>query len=214
MSELTPIGVIVADDHPLFREGLTRAITERAELELLAEVSDGREAVELIDELRPDVAVLDIRMPGLEGPQALEALRARGNDAKVVFLSAFVNGELVHEALSSGAMGFLSKEAGRQEICDAIVEIARGELFVDPRIQSGLLRAVQRGGTGEGPELSERELDVLRLAADGLSTAQIAGELHLSPETVKSHMKTLFGKLGVTARTTAVAEAIRRGILD
>lgn len=207
--------VLVADNHPIFREGVARAIRDRAELELVAETNNGRESVELVERLKPDVAVLDVRMPDLEGMQALRALRARGSATHVVFLSGFVSGKLAHEALAAGAMGFFSKEASRQEICDAIVRVGRGEVLVDARVEPRLLDAIRQLGERDPcPACSPRELQILKLVSDGRSTPQIAAELHLSPETIKSHLKAIFEKLGVSARTAAVAEAMRLGLLD
>lgn len=208
------IGVVVADDHPVARDGIARSIKERPDLRLLGEAENGREAVALVDEVAPDVALLDIRMPGLDGLEALGALAERGSDSKVVLLSAHIDGDLVHAALSAGASGYLSKEAHRQEICDAIVAASRGEIVVDPRIQAGLLSAIHGSALRVDAVLTERELEVLRLAAEGSSTAQIADALTLSPETVKSHFKALYSKLGAGTRAEAVGIAVRRGILD
>ncbi len=208
------VRVIVADDHPMFREGVARAIRERPDLELVGEAADGREAVALVEDLQPDVALLDVRMPGLQGMQALEAFQWRGAQVRVIFLSAFASGEIVHSAVAAGARAFLSKESGRQEICEAIARVARGELMVDPRVEGDLLGAIQRhAAVDREPVISEREIEVLRLVAEGCSTSQIAVALHLSPETVKSHLKALFGKLEVSTRTAAVVEAMRRGLL-
>jgi two-component system, NarL family, nitrate/nitrite response regulator NarL len=213
-SKVGRVRVIIADDHPMFREGVARAIRERPDLELVGEAADGREAVALVEDLQPDVALLDVRMPGLQGMQALEAFKWRGAQVRVIFLSAFASGEIVHSAVAAGAMAFLSKESGRKEICEAIARVARGELMVDPRVEEDLLGAIQRhAAVDREPVISEREIEVLRLVAEGCSTSQIAVALHLSPETVKSHLKALFGKLEVSTRTAAVVSAMRRGLL-
>ena len=208
--------VLVADDHPMFRDGLARAIEERPDLELMAEASDGREALQKIEELRPDIAVLDVRMPAFDLQAAIDFLRADAQDVtKIVFLSAFGDGDLVYEALAAGAKGFLSKEAGRQEICDALVTIGQGGRVVDPRVEPALLAAIERrSDRGTEPVLTDREVEILQLASQGLSTTEIAARLHLSPETIKSHIKTLFEKLDVSTRTAAVAAALRRGLLE
>jgi two-component system nitrate/nitrite response regulator NarL len=209
------ITVVVADDHPVYREGLVRAIKDRPDLEFVAAASDGHEAVSLVIERCPNVAVLDVRMPGLDGPEALQALHARRSGTRVVFLSAHVNGELVHRAVSGGAAGFLSKEAGREEICDAIVRVAGGESLIDPRIESGFLTTIHALAVRDhDPAFSGREIQILELISRGSSTAQAAAALHLSPETIKSHLKALFTKLGVSTRSAAVAEAMRRGIVE
>src|SRR5690606_29848544 len=169
------------------REGITRAIKERPDLELVGEAGDGREALELIREKTPDVAVLDIRMPGLEGTQVLNAMRRDGLETEVLFLSAFMESELAYRTVAEGARGYLSKEASRQEICDAIVTIARGGTALAPEVQAGLAREIQQRERADGrPELTPRESEVLKLIADGLSAPEIGRRIHLSTTTVKT----------------------------
>jgi len=209
------VRVLVADDHPIYREGIVRAVNERPDLELVAEAAEGLEAVEEIRRLRPDVAVLDIRMPGLDGTQVLGKIRGDGIDAKVLFLSAFLEPELAYRTVAAGARGYLSKEASRQEICDAIAAVARGGTAFAPEVQEGLQSAVRDRGRSDGaPSLTEREHQVLRLIAEGLTAPQIGKEIHISPATVKTHLRTLYDKLGVSDRAAAVAEAMRRGLLE
>jgi two-component system, NarL family, nitrate/nitrite response regulator NarL len=209
------VRVLVADDHPVYREGIVRAIKERPDLELVGEAQDGREALDQIKALEPDVAVLDIRMPGLEGPQVLNALRRDGVGTDVLFLSAFMESELAYETVAAGARGYLSKEAARQEICDAIIAVARGGTALAPEVQAGLAAQIQQRERADGvPGLTPREREVLRLIADGLSAPEIGRRIHLSPTTVKSHLHNLYEKLGVSDRAAAVAEAMRRGLLE
>jgi two-component system nitrate/nitrite response regulator NarL len=209
------VRVLVADDHPVYREGFVRAINERPELELVGEAGDGREALDQIKELEPDVAVLDIRMPGLDGTQVLAAIRRDSNTTQVLFLTAFMEPELAYRTVADGAKGYLSKSAARQEICDAIVTVAQGGTALAPEAQEGIAQEIQeRERSGGRPELTSREGEVLRLIADGLSAPQIAKELHLSTTTVKTHLHTLYEKLGVSDRAAAVAEAMRRGLLE
>jgi two-component system nitrate/nitrite response regulator NarL len=205
----------VADDHPVYREGIVRAINERPDLELVGEAGDGREALDQIKELEPDVAVLDIRMPGLDGTQVLAAIRRDSDTTQVLFLTAFMEPELAYRTVADGAKGYLSKSAARQEICEAIVTVARGGTALAPEAQEGIAQEIQeRERSGGRPELTSREGEVLRLIADGLSAPQIAKELHLSTTTVKTHLHTLYEKLGVSDRAAAVAEAMRRGLLE
>ena len=209
------VRVLVADDHPIYREGIIRAIKERPDLELVGEASDGREALEAIKSLDTDVALLDIRMPGLEGPQVLKALQRDGIKTNVIFLSAFMEGELAYETVAAGARGYLSKESSREEICDAIVAVARGGTALAPEAQAGLAEQVQeRERIGDEPQLTPREREVLHLIAEGLSAPDIGRRIHLSPTTVKSHLHKLYEKLGVSDRAAAVAEAMRRGLLE
>lgn len=209
------VTVLVADDHPIYREGIVRAIKERPDLELVGEAGDGREALDQIKRSAPDVAVLDIRMPGLDGPQVLAALRRDSLETEVVFLSAFMDPELAYRTVAEGAKGYLSKSAARQEICDAVVAVARGGTALAPEAQQGLAAVIQeRERAGGPPRLTEREQQVLRLIAEGLSAPQIGEQIHLSATTVKTHLHTLYEKLGVSDRAAAVAEAMRRGLLE
>jgi two-component system, NarL family, nitrate/nitrite response regulator NarL len=209
------VTVLVADDHPVYREGITRAVKDRPDLELVGEAGDGREALEGIRRARPDVAVLDIRMPGLDGTQVLAALRRDSIPTEVLFVSAFMEAELAYRTVAEGAKGYLSKSASRAEICDAIVTVARGGTALAPEAQRGLAEEIQqREQAGQTPELTEREQQVLRLIAEGMSAPEIGRKIHLSSTTVKSHLRTLYEKLGVSDRAAAVAEAMRRGLLE
>ena len=209
------VRVLVADDHPVYREGIVRAIKERPELELVGEAGDGREALDQTKQLEPDVAVLDIRMPGLDGTQVLAAIRQDSASTEVLFLTAFMEPELAYRTVADGAKGYLSKSAARQEICDAIVTVASGGTALAPEAQEGIAQEIQeRERAGGRPELTPRENEVLQLIADGLSAPQIGKQIHLSTTTVKTHLHTLYEKLGVSDRAAAVAEAMRRGLLE
>ena len=209
------VTVLVADDHPIYREGIVRAINDRDELEVVGEAGDGREALEQIADKRPQVAVLDIRMPHLDGTQVLNALRRNGVDTEVLFLSAFMEPELAYRNVAAGAKGYLSKEASRQQICDAIALIAAGGTAYAPEVQAHLAQSIQeRERSGAQPKLTERENEVLRMIADGLWRPRSAARSTLSTTTVKSHLHSLYEKLGVSDRAAAVAEAMRRGLLE
>jgi two-component system, NarL family, nitrate/nitrite response regulator NarL len=209
------VTVLVADDHPIYREGIVRAIKDRDDLELVGKAADGREALEQIQRIAPSVAVLDIRMPGLDGTQVLDSLQRDGVDTWVLFLSAFTEPELAYKTVAAGAKGYLSKESSRQEVCDAIATIANGGTAFAPEVQAGLAAEIQeRERTGGAPQLTDREREVLHLIADGLSAPEIGKRIHLSTTTVKSHLHSLYEKLGVSDRAAAVAEGMRRGLLE
>ncbi|MGB0093411.1 MAG: response regulator transcription factor [Solirubrobacteraceae bacterium] len=208
------IRVLVAEDHPLYRQGLADAIRARAELALVAEAADGRAALAQIREHEPDVAVLDVKMPQLDGLQVLRAVRREGASTRVILLSAFIDGELVHQALAVGAAGFLSKESTAAEVCEAVAIVARGEVVLAPEIQSALAGELRLRAPAEGPRLSERETQILALLAEGLSSGEIASELDVSATTVKSHLRHLYDKLEVSDRAAAVARAMRAGLLE
>ena len=211
---VAPIRVLIADDHPLFREGIARAIGERAEFELIDEAVDGRAALEGIRRLRPDVAVLDVRMPGLDGIQVVEALVREKIGTKVLLLSAWTDGSVAYAGIQAGAAGYLTKDTDREEICDAVLAAANGETVLDPQLQAAVLGEIRARAPQPEPGLTAREQQVLALIAEGLTAPSIAAQLVVSVPTVKSHMATLYGKLGVSDRAAAVAEAMRRGILE
>jgi two-component system nitrate/nitrite response regulator NarL len=208
------IRVIVADDHPVYREGIVRAVRERPDLELVGELATGREALTAIDELRPHVAVLDMRLPGLDGRQLLNAIQRDELPTRVLFVSAYVDSEIVYAAIGGGARGYLSKEATRQQICDAVAAVARGDTVLAPEVHRGLAREIQLRSADARPVLTAREREILRLTAEGLSGPEIGRRLYLSPATVKTHLQHLYAKLGVSDRAAAVAEAMRRGLLE
>ena len=211
---MSRVRVFVADDHPMYREGLVRAIRERPDLELVGECADGRTALPEIRRLTPDVAVLDVRMPGLTGTEVLNAIARERIATRVVFLSANVDSDLVYRAVALGAAAYLSKEADRAAIFDAVAAVARGQTVLSPEIQSGLAAQIQLRETETRPVLSPREQEVLRLIAEGSSAPEIARQLHLSPSTVKTHLQSLYEKLGVSDRAAAVASAMRAGLLE
>ena len=205
--------VVVADDHPLYRDGLAGAIREHPALDLVGEASNGGEALELIERHAPDVALLDVKMP-LDGPTVLRRLAKAGRATRVVFLSAYLDSALIYAALEAGAVGYLSKRDDRAAICAALRAAARGQVVLSPAAQTALGRGIRANRRSGAPELTRREREVLRLAADGLSAPDIGARLYLSPATVKTHLAHLYDKLGVSDRSAAVAEGFRRGLLE
>ena len=207
------ITVIVADDHPLYRAGLVDAISERPDLELVAECAGGHAAVEEIRARRPDIALLDLRMRDLDGMAVLEEISADGGRTRVVFLSAYEDGEVVHRALSAGAVGYLTKETDREQICDAILRAADGGLALSPNLSGVLVEYMHKQRENPVPNLGEREREVLRLTADGLSAPDIADVLGIGTTTVKTHLQRVYRKLEVSDRAAMVAKALRLGLL-
>ncbi|HWI74990.1 MAG TPA: response regulator transcription factor [Baekduia sp.] len=206
--------ILIADPHPLYREALSRAIGRRTDLELVGSTADGRDALEQIAGLEPDVAVVDVDLARLDGPGVLNAVRRDGLRSKVVFLSSVVESALAYRVMEAGAAGYLSKDADADEICSAIVAVARGDAVLAPQVQTGIVAEIRLRATHDRPVLSERESEILALVAGGLTAPDIARRLNLSVGTVKSHLINLYDKLGVSERAAAVAEAIRRGLLE
>ena len=212
MAERTRI--YLADDHPVYRDGLVRAIKDRPELELAGEAGSGREALAGIASLRPDVALVDVRMPDLDGTEVLSALQRDAVPTRVILLSAELDGELVYRAIATGAAAYVSKAADRTTILDVVARVARGGTYVPPELMDGLATQIRLRERDDRPVLTGREREVLKLTADGWSAPGIAGELHLSTATVKTHLQSLYEKLGVRDRAAAVATAMRLRLLE
>jgi two-component system nitrate/nitrite response regulator NarL len=211
----TQVRVLLADDHPVYREGLAEVLQRRAELEIVAQAADGREALDAVRRLDPDVAVLDLDLPGLDGMAVLDTMQREHRRTLGVVLSAYHDSSRVYRSIASGARAYLVKTARASAIGDAVVAVARGQSVFPPELQTGLASEIRmRSDLADRPLLSPRELDVLRLAADGLSVGEIATQLHLSAATVKSHLQHVYEKLEVSDRAAAVAQAMRRGLLD
>ena len=204
----------MAEDHPLFRQAVVRTVKERPDLEVVAETADGREALDTIRALKPDVAVLDLKMPGLDGVQVLNALTRDGDATRVVLLSAYLDGATAFEAVAAGAAAYLSKDADGARIADAIAAVARGETLIGQEVQSGLAEQIRARRDGRRTLLSEREREVLGHVAEGRSAPEIGRLLFLSTATVKGHLQSLYDKLGVSDRAAAVAEAMRQHLLE
>jgi two-component system nitrate/nitrite response regulator NarL len=206
--------VYLADDHPMFLQAVVEAIRERPDLEVVGSATNGPDAAAGVRDLAPDVAVLDMRLRGLSGQEVLDRATAEGTDTRFVFLSAHVDSDLVYGALASGAAGYLSKEMDREVICDAVVAVAAGEIVLSPDVQGKLAAEIRRRDLHERPALTVRERAVLALAAEGLSTRQIAARLGVASATVKTHLHSSYHKLDAPDRASAVAAAMRRGMLE
>lgn len=208
------VRVIVADDHPLYREGVVRALRASGQVEVVAEAGDGRAMLDALQEHRPDVAVVDYRLPGLDGLAITHAVVRDGLPTRVLLLSALTDGAIVYKALEKGAAGFIAKEARREEIIDAVLACARGDNILSSALASGLASEIRLRSRDDSPVLTEREHEILKLVADGKSLPEIAKELYLGVTTVKTHVQHLYAKLGVSDRAAAVAEAMRHGLIE
>jgi DNA-binding NarL/FixJ family response regulator len=211
------IRVLVADDQRVVREGLAMLLGLLPEIEVVGAAADGEQAVALAVGLEPDVVLMDLRMPRLNGIEATRRLRERGAHAKVLALTTYADDRSVVEALRAGARGYLTKDAGAEEIRRALEAVVRGEAAIDPAVQRHLVDALASGQPAPEPAaapalpdgLTPREAEVLSLIADGLSNAEIAERLVVSEPTVKSHINHLFTKTGVRDRAQAVTYAYR-----
>lgn len=208
------VRVVVGDDHPLFREGVVRALSTSGSVNVVGEAKDGSAALDLIKEHAPDVALLDYRMPGMDGAQVAAAVRSQELPTRVLLLSAHDEPAIVYQALQQGAAGFVLKDSTRSEIVKAVLDCAQGRDVVGPALVGGLAAEIRQRAEPRAPVLSAREREVLNRIALGQSIPVIAGELYLAPSTVKTHVQRLYEKLGVSDRAAAVAEAMRQGLLS
>ncbi|WP_433456475.1 response regulator (plasmid) [Streptomyces sp. CA-142005] len=208
------VRVVVADDHPIYREGIARGLSLSGQIEVVAEASTGREALEAIRAEKPAVAVVDYRLPDLDGIAVVHAVHRDELSTRVIILSATTESSVVFRAIQEGAAGYLAKEARRAEIVDAVLKVAKGLTIVPPELTSDLAAEIRMRAAHDAPVLSERERQVLHAFARGLSIPQTAQELMLGASTVKTHAQRLYEKLEVSDRAAAVAEAMRRGLLE
>jgi two-component system NarL family response regulator len=203
----TTIRVLVVDDHPPMRIGLVALIKSQPGMDVVAEASDGEEAIEVYDDVLPDVVLMDLRMPGIGGVEAILAIRKKHPDARVIVLSTYDWDEDIHRAIQSGAKSYLLKDMPIEEIASTVRSVHAGDSSLPRQVAERLTERSQR------EQLTERERDVLESLIKGRSNKEIASSLCISEDTVKSHLKTLFAKLRVRDRTGAALEAIRHGIV-
>lgn len=209
------IRVLAADDQRVIREGIAMLLGLLPGVEVVGTAADGEQALSMITELHPDVVLMDLRMPRVDGVEATRRIRQDHPDVKVVVLTTYADDRSVIDALRAGAVGYLTKDAGAEEIRQALERVTSGQAVLDPAVQGHLVKAI--AGAAPGPSapvagLTRRETEVLALVAEGLSNAEIAARLVVSEATVKSHLNHLFPKIGVRDRAQAVSFAYRHGL--
>lgn len=201
------VSVLIVDDHPLLREGVAAVLEAEPDIRVVGEAADGQDAITQFERLRPDVVLMDLQMPGVDGVEAIGAIRARAPDARIIVLTTYAGDVRALSALRAGASGYLLKSSLRRELIDTIRAVLDGQRCLHPEVAHDIaVNAIAE-------PLSEREIDVLRRVAQGSANKEIARALSLSEDTVKGHMRSIFSKLDVTDRTQAVTVAHRRGII-
>ncbi len=203
-----PIRVLIADDHAVIREGLAAMIARQSDMQVVAEAADGAQAVELARAHQPDVILIDLRMPNLDGVVAITQIRSDRPQARVIVLTTYDDDEDIYRALRAGAMAYLLKDTPREELLDTIRAVHAGQKRIPPNVAVKLAERIL------APELTGRELEVLKLIVAGKSNKEIGAALSISEGTVKVHVNNILGKLGMNDRTQAVTAALQRGIVD
>ncbi len=221
MNEGEGIRVVIVDDHALFRRGLDLVLSEEPDIKVVGEAADGIEAVHRAEEMAPDVVVMDVRMPRSTGIEAARRIRERLPDTKVIMLTVSDSEEDLYAAVKAGASGYLLKEISIEELADAVRAVARGHSLISPSMASKLLsefnalvQQAEERNRSLLPSLTDRELDVLKLVAKGLSNREISEELYISENTVKNHVRNILEKLHLHSRMEAVVYAMREKLLD
>jgi DNA-binding NarL/FixJ family response regulator len=202
------IRILIADDHSVVREGLVSLVKRKSDMVVVAEASNGREAVDLWKEHRPDVTLLDLRMPELDGVGAIKEIRELDENAQIVVLTTYDGDEDIYRAIKAGAKAYLLKDTARDALVETVRRVHAGETYLPPQLAAKLAERVS------GEALSPREIDVLQRMAIGKSNKEIGADLFISEGTVKTHIKSIFNKLDVVSRTEAVATATRRGLIQ
>ena len=203
------ITCLIADDHEVVREGLRLALSRSPRIRVIGEASDGKSAVTLTERRRPDVVIMDLRMPDMDGLEATEQILSKTPDTAVLIFTAYGERSLMQRGLETGARGYILKETPHETLIRAVEKVAGGDTFVDPALMAEFI-----AGRGQMEVLTPREREILQLLADGMSNVDVAAKLYISQETVKSHVRHILAKLEADTRTQAVAIALREAMID
>jgi len=209
------IKILIADDHPVVREGVIAMLSREADFDVVGEAKDGVEAVKKTKELSPDVVLMDLRMPEMDGVEAMRQIKSMMPEVKFIILTTYSDDEYIFSGIEAGARAYLLKDAPREDLFKAIRAVYRGESLIQPVVASKLLDRFSELSrrTPSSEELSGRELEILSLMAKGAANKEISAQLNIAQSTVKTHITNIFQKLGVNDRTEAVTQALKRGII-
>lgn len=214
MTEL--IKVLIADDHAIVRNGIAALLSTEADIEVIGEASNGKEAVKAAGELHPDVVLMDLVMPEMDGIQAIQEIRTNDSEARILVMTSFATDEMVFPAIKSGALGYLLKDSSPEELVESIRQVHRGEPSLHPQIARRVLQEISQPPTQvrTGEPLTEREVEVLKLIARGMSNQEIAEKLVISETTVRTHVSRILSKLHLASRTQAALYALKEGLAE
>ena len=209
------IRILIVDDHPIVRQGLATVLEQESDLSVVGQAANGVEAVAKARELLPDIILMDLQMPEMDGVEAINRIMAEELKAGIIILTTYDTDDHIFRGIEAGARGYLLKDSPPTEVVKAIRTVNRGESLIEPRVASRILDRLGQLSRGPTPEstLSRREIEVLEVMATGAANKQIANDLNIGQSTVKTHIVRIFNKLGVNGRTEAVAEAIKKGII-
>ena len=210
------IKLLIADDHAIVRNGMAALLATEVDIEVIGEASNGKEAVRAAEELHPDVILMDLVMPEMDGIQAIQEIRTRDPGARILVMTSFATDEMVFPAIKSGALGYLLKDSSPEELVEAIHQVYRGEPSLHPQIARRVLQEISQPATQIRTEepLTQREVEVLKLIARGMSNQEIAEKLVISETTVRTHVSRILGKLHLASRTQAALYALKEGIAE
>lgn len=208
-----PIRVLIVDDHPIVRQGLATVLGQQEDLAVVGQAADGEEAVAKAKDLLPDIILMDLQMPKMDGVTAISQIMSEELNISIIILTTFATDDYIFSGIEAGARGYLLKDSPPDEVVRAIRTVHQGNSLIEPRVASRLLDRLSHPRAPQSV-LSERELEVLQIMSTGAANKEIASQLIIGQSTVKTHIVRIFGKLGVNGRTEAVAEAVKRGIIQ
>jgi two-component system, NarL family, response regulator DevR len=211
--EITPIRILVVDDHAIVREGLTKILSQETDFLIVGEAADGAAALVMVERLRPDIVLLDLRMPGGDGIEVCRSITTRFPEVRVIILTAFLDSDTINRCILAGAKGYVVKDIERTDLNLSIRDVAHGEAFLDRKAHTVVVERLKRDGDRNRVVLNEREVSILKLMAEGCTNRQIAAKLFVSEGTIKDQLQKIMDKLGATNRVSALYVAAKEGLI-